>query len=578
MDKIKKLFLNRNLLILLLSFAFVAGFVLVTPHSYGVNDNYAILVNAIKGFPVIFMSPVSGKILSFLYLNIGFIPWYGLMIYFILAISLFLIVKGFLSMTKSRPFLISFLFLYLSSFIYFLIEADYNSASIMIGTSSLVAFLIYLLKPGKKYLISLGLGFFFALSYFLRTQGILAILAFNLPILLAYVFLVCPKNTHNKKHLFVFLLPLVLAIIVSFLVARFGINAVQRDFIAFDNIRGKIHGFSVSYENMNNKKLLEVNNWTENDYQMFLNFSYINENKFNKKTLQNILTYSSKNNNYYSIPDTIVNTLIMIIKVTDRNPTFFVLLILLPMVVIFRFSIFRDKKKGKIGITYDFSLQNILKEKKKLILILCVIYFFLISSLFLTFLRLPNHILAPICLSFLTFLVLLLLLLPARHESKTNFPNMIMVVILIISSLINIGFFYRFMVPFGNRIKIYRQAIKQIERQYPDNVILSTPGLGIHFESLSPMVAKPLDLKVIPLGWPIYSPFFYDFIDKNLNIKRAVDIIPLFIDNDKAILITHPDLAEMYTTYIKENYQRDVVLVKVGSLPDGDIYRIVSHK
>ena len=577
MDKIKKLFLNRNLLILLLSFVFVAGFVLAMPHSYGVNDNYAILVNAIKGFPLVFMSPVLGKILSFLYLKIGFIPWYGLMIYFVLAISLFLIVKSFLSMTKSRSFFIPFLFLYLSSFIYFLVEADYNSASIMIGTSSLVAFLIYLLKPGKKYLISLGLGFFFALSYLLRMEGLVLILAFNLPILLFYFLRVYPKNKQNKKHLFVFVLPLILVIIASFFVGRFGISVAQRDYLDFNKTRGRIHDLPVSLANMNNQKLLKLNNWTENDYLIFLYFSHINENKFNKETMQNILSSPESIKINYLKLDTIANILIMMKNVVNKNPFYFALLILLSIVIIFKVSSFRDTKEGKMGIIFDFSLLKTLRERRNLILILCLIYFLLILALFLLILHLPNHIFFPLCLSFFVFLFFLFIFFPSR-KSETNFNNPIVIVILIIFSLVNVIHFYRFIMPFGNRIKIYRQAIKQIEHQYPDNIILSTPGLGIHFESLSPMVAKPLDLKVIPLGWPIYSPYFYDFIDKNLNIKRAADIIPLFIDNDKDILITHPDLTEIYTTYIKENYQRDVVLVKVGSLPDGDIYRIVSHK
>src|SRR5690606_37725176 len=74
----------------------------------------------------------------------------------------------------------------------------------------------------------------------------------------------------------------------------FSTSSEYKEFVEFNSVRGLVHGFPVAKRNEKNRKLLNINAWTENDYAIMLYWFFQHEGKFNKEKFQNILKFDKK--------------------------------------------------------------------------------------------------------------------------------------------------------------------------------------------------------------------------------------------------------------------------------------------
>jgi hypothetical protein len=98
---------------------FVACLLLVLPRTYGINDNVGILFNAEQGFISVFTSYFYMKFLHHLYHISNNTPWYGLTLYFIHILSLFIFVRSLARIENFTAFFIPFLIVYLYFYSFF---------------------------------------------------------------------------------------------------------------------------------------------------------------------------------------------------------------------------------------------------------------------------------------------------------------------------------------------------------------------------------------------------------------------------------------------------------------------------
>jgi hypothetical protein len=85
-------------------------------------------------------------------------------------------------------------------------------------------------------------------------------------------------------------LPLLVLLTAEQAVVRLDVSDAYRAFAEFNAVRGKVHGFPIMEQQRGNAALLEANRWTTTDFELFLNWSYPDETKFNLHTVSNVLT------------------------------------------------------------------------------------------------------------------------------------------------------------------------------------------------------------------------------------------------------------------------------------------------
>ena len=117
-----------------------------------------------------------------------------------------------------------------------------------------------------------------------RLKSVLGILIFYLPF---FVFIIS-TNIRKIKYIILFFVPLLLFMGLEFYQSYYGVSQLQTNFIKFNQLRGKIHGYP-KYSSSDNSAMLNDNNWTENDYNMFKSWIFFDENIYNPQTLQYVI-------------------------------------------------------------------------------------------------------------------------------------------------------------------------------------------------------------------------------------------------------------------------------------------------
>ncbi|MDM8562530.1 hypothetical protein QUF54_04170 [Candidatus Marithioploca araucensis] len=272
---------------------FVAYLLLVLPRTYGVNDNVGILFDAKGGF-------VSSESISFFYMKLlhllyqmsNDIPWYGLTLYFVHILSLFIFIRSLIRIRNFEAFFIPFLIVYLYFYSFFITQVDYTSTSIMVGANSLFAFLI-LLSNGKVSIFSvLGLGLLFSLSFLIRMPGANAVLVYGLPIIGLFLIGKYQKKMYLTSFA-IFLIPFLLLFVGDNLARTYLTSPEYQQYREFNILRGKLHGFPILEANQKNERILAENHWTKTDYVRFANWNFFDERFISSICIKtwNIITY-----------------------------------------------------------------------------------------------------------------------------------------------------------------------------------------------------------------------------------------------------------------------------------------------
>ncbi|RKZ53882.1 MAG: hypothetical protein DRR16_00720 [Candidatus Parabeggiatoa sp. nov. 3] len=543
--QICKLFRN-DIFLFFVVVSFVASLLLVLPRTYRINDNVAILFKAEQGFISEFTSFFYMKLLHILYQMSNDMPWYGLTLYFVHILSLFIFVRSLARIKNFDTFFIPFLIVYFYFYSFFILQVDYTSTSIMVGANSLFAFLVLLSSRKVSIFYVLGLGLLFSLSFSIRMQSAYAVLVYGLPIIGLFLIYQYQKT----KYFVIFFMPFLLLLIGDNLARTHLTSPEYQQYHEFNNLRGNLHGYPIIEANRNNNKILAKNNWTKNDYDSFANWViFFDERKYNTNTLGNIFKYSvlEKENKIQKYFDLYFYRLKRLIKHHIQWSVFLILFI--AMLIVFKF--------------YWFIVS----------IIFCYLFYAISFSVYMDiFYRFPDRIAFPILLMCASFIILLIFhLLPPKFSTK-NTNHRIFVATFIFSVLwflFNIGIYQNL-----SPNTAFQLSLNKLQSLYKEKIFFFVhPAFGLKLENLDPLKKYHLNFEMIPNGTGTFSPRFYNSLEK-LGIKTGYEIIPVLINNPNAYIIAPSkknDFLTLFLNYIMANYQIKCKVVLIDQLANGSV-------
>ncbi len=536
-NKLCKLFKND---IFLFSFVilFISCLLIILPRTYGINDNVGILWDVEQGFISDFTSFFDIKLLHILYQTTSNIPWYGLILYFVHILSLFIFIKSLVKINKIEVILIPFLIAYLYFYSFFITQVDYTSASIMIGANSLFAFLIFLNNKKVHTVHVLGLGILFSLSFFIRVPGTFAVLAYGFPIIIFFIY-------KHKTHFVIFFIPFLLLFVGEHIARTYFIPDAHQQYHEFNILRGKLHGFPILKANQNNDKILKANNWTKDDYKNFQNWNFFDERKYNIDTLSNIFKYSVlKEENKIQKYITSYFQKLSKLLTYNKNQQHIYFLLLISILIIFKFHWFL------VLIIFGY-----------------ISYIFSLSIYMDIFYRFPARIAHPILLMCTSFIILL-----KFNVFSNKFPprnrNMAIFAIGIFLFLFNIVIHHN--IP---QKDYFNSSINKLQSLYKGK-ILYIPPLVFKWEDMDPLKRYYFNFHMIHFGGTnTFSPSFYKSLEK-MEVKKGYEMMFALINNPDAYIIINKKnskLIKFILNYIMENYNIKCKAYVVDKLSNGKL-------
>ena len=518
---------------------FIAYLLLVLPRTYGVNDNVGILFDAKGGF-------ISSESISFFYMTLlhllyqmsNDIPWYGLTLYVVHILSLFIFVRSLVRIESFSAFFVPFLIVYLYFYSFFITQIDYSSTSIMVGASSLFAFLVLLSNRKVTIFPVLGLGLLFSLSFSIRIPGAYAVLVYGLPIIGLFFI----NQFQKTKYLVIFLMPFLLLWIGDNLARTYLTSPEYQQYREFNILRGKLHGFPILEANQNNKRILIENNWTQNDYDRFANWNFFDERKYNANTLSNIFKYSvleedNKIQKYLGLYFQKFSKLVT--HPENKWPIYFLFLIC--VLIIFKFYWFLT------------------------LITLCYLSYAVSVSIYLEiFYRFPARIAHPILLMCTSFVILLIFHLWAdKFPVKNNNLLATTFILGIFWFLFNIGMRHNISTNMA-----FNLSLNRLQSAYQGK-ILYIPPIVLQWEKMDPLKRYHFNFHkmVYAGGTGTFSPSFYKELE-TLGVKKGYEMIPALINNPNAYVIAMKNHHYCMTSDMMENDNLKCKAVVVDQLPN----------
>ncbi len=517
---------------------------LTLPVRYETNDDFTMLtiLSGNGGFPsspdAIFLNPILGYVLYFLYKLVPSFPWYGAFLYTVYYLGWTLIFSAILRANKGFCFLLAMpllvcLFFYHSSFV------NFTSASLLLTFGVYLCTVEYFIRneaPMKNiriYFIFLAICFY--LSFLLRWKLILDSLFLFLPMV---VFM---KIGQAKK---VFPVLIMLGVVICFN-AGFNYFTSNQPYNEFNELRedfhdtsmGDIHGQITPYA-------AEKAGWTYEDYVAFRDLWLIYDNyTFSTSKLSTFLI----ENNPRKDSGIHLNYIIKKIKENyDNNNSknlFILLLVSLLSIFIFRSTyLLRLEKIDWLRIT--ISLGTII-----------------MSILFFMYYRFQLRVYGPLYIYLLSMWFLLFNTLNnsehkvARNKLLRYFTIIIAGAFMAYALLIvrqDIIYCYDILgQSLKNKVLIYQELnlIENINQASHPVFIQMFPlaNTGLFTE-----IAHPLKeykdfphIRVFPCGWVINSTY-YDMALKDLHLRDGHDFLKWLVDRkDVFLVLTVRDIKEM---------------------------------
>ena len=542
-----QLFLNKHSYILF-GVAFLYTFLLSTIlQKYHVNDNIAILDDIKGGFAVSFMAFSLGKFFTFLYFHLSSsVEWYGWFLYLSTAISFSLVLYALNKAENLRLFFIPLAISFLSLAIYFVLEIGYNSVSFLAGGSALFAFFVYVFHSQKiSYFKIVLIGIVFSLSFLVRMQAVFGVVAFGFPMFGLILIL------HFKKlwkPLLAFSLPFVLFVSFNYFYESANLSQQDKDFIKFNAVRGQFHDFNIARVNFNNQKLLEVNKWNPEDYQMLLSWIFVDENKYNQQTIQNIFDYSLPlPTNSEMIKSINFDVVWEYYTKIYAKFVYFILIILL-------LNFFYHKPLHTIWV------------------ILYIVFIFAFILYMLVFQRFPERIGNPILFISALFTLLPIAIPLFSETAKTQLKgikNLLASAFLIILSV----YLYKQVTVYDEYIELEKQiqadfdaSYEHLQKNYENKFILIQPE-SVKVRNQSPLKSYDNKFKTISLGWTTFSPRFYSAL-KQFGIEKGSELFPYMIDNKDAYLLVSEGLLHVVLRFVRDTYKVHCKVIKVEKIEE----------
>lgn len=494
-------------------------------------DDFTIINQIRFGEFTICMGSVLGCVLSVLYRHVSTnIGWYGWMLYCVNMASLLIILISIYKFIKNRLVCLTVSLLVLGMFFYLFTELTFTMSSVLMSGASLITITISFIRGHPRYSRVIGLGFLLALGYSIRTKAILSLGLFICPVLF-YLLLRAGrlKDIRIWHRGVVFLIPFLLIIIAETLVIPLFRSEEDKSYFTHAMACVPPHDYSLFHGE--NERLLEKNNWSENDYEMFDKWMYFDEDKYSLDKIRNI------QNTVHRFPSK---------QALFRN-IFFVCFagwnFFVPCALLMLISHVR-----KANCIEFFGV---------------VLLFSFLSYLMYLFIKFPIRLSYP--LSMLTS-VLGCLVIFGRSNVELSRQRAIMLL------MVGVAFFAQCVVKgvqckdelISKKLEL-KQSVSDVTEICSGGVIVTNSN-GFYFWHHDPLfppkyVTTIMDNVQLAGGWRIFSPVFYRKLE-SIGLNSGRDLLVNLYKNPKFYFLCEDKYSENLLKYLQENYDSRVKIVE----------------
>lgn len=524
--------------------AYVLLLLTVFRQSYWENDNIGILDDLRHGHTVSFMSVLLGRVLTFFYHEVsGSVPWYGLTLYTTLTAALGLAAVSIRTLCRHGWLTGAVLTSLAIQAARFVITASYNAASIATGFACVLALMVYLRRETRpRWWVVLGLGFLFTFTYLIRTGGLKAVALFAGPLL---VYEAVTRLRGSYRHLVLFVLPLVAVMAVDATLNRSTVDDEFRQFRAWNQVRGMVHGFPVLELNADNEAVRQANGWEQTHYSLLQSWAFFDEGLFNVTTLGNLRVHSVPLPGQDGLP--VVD---MALNGRDLLGDYCVHWLVLG---------------AMLHLTALRNRRLFLLQAAQVLLVLGG------AVLMATYLRFPGRIAYVLLFGALLFSFYILfrdgteetpVIRTLPRHSVVKFTVFVLLV-----SLADVPMVVERIRDAHRRQEQYYLNDAALRELDPGFLVMAT-GKAPGHECRDPLKVHDDCLPAVPAGWRIFSPRFYAFLAE-YDLQWAWEVVPYLVNRDDAYVVSSEHFAKLLARYLQHSHQRRVRVEFVQHLSDG---------
>lgn len=527
----------RQMLAVCLLPAVLAAVALAGPRTYGSNDNFGIIFSAQAGQPITFAGYSTTYVLHLLYSSWPGVPWFGLALYAALlgaATVLSHLVCSLYPGVRARAVGLSIVG---CCFLPFTLRPDYNASSILLGGSAV--FHLIAAPGGRCRAVRTGLMALLCYgSYSLARFGFFGVVGFTLPFAAAGL---CRSRAPGRSSVALAALAVAACIGLDGVAYRATMSAPYRQFLAFDDMRKNLHDSPYLASGMIDPNVLAATGWTQNDYWLFSNWFYLDEGKFNARSVGILRRFEREEN--------------------PVSPS------LGRGIGMLRSLLATDFGLASAAVALAMFWRSRVDALRVLLAFAAVCAGALLMA---TYWRFPQRIGIP----FLALAAIggIVSPLPLARRSRYLAGLVTMGAVSLV-----IGLSFGRMGLIGRENVTHKREFQGIVARLaalPSNSVLLVGGSVISLNYSDPLRPLSLPQAQIRTGMSIFSPAFYSGLHQ-LGIGDASGIIPFLVSSGRGYLVAWEMAAPHIVRFARETYGLDVTLVLVDTLETGPkIYRI----
>lgn len=555
LDRRRALFLDLGLA--LFSLAFVCLSVHWLTPVYMENDDVTIMDYAMQGFPVRYAGILFTSLLHLGYVHFPETAWYGISLYGLHALSVFLWLK--LLLRVFRPWLAALYgVVLLGYYLVFLAYLDYTSTSVMLCTVALSWAYVRVMERRHGYWGYLGPGLVFTLGMLVRPHGVPGSILYTLPLglLAAWAAMRGEPWRPELRRLaligVVFLAPAAVNFALDDAWRAYTATPQQAQYEEFNAVRGKLQRISRARKRriMTNPRLLAKAHWTHRDAAFFFNWNFLDERTYSPDKLAIVLKNAPPPHPTGSA----------FVKVLERrlppyNMTFLLLLAPLPLLLLLA-----RRRPGMAAM-----------------IVVLPLYELGLTTLMYMFFAFTHRVELPFetATGFCAVVVLGWLAARETGEDKRNLAILGCLGVAVAAAGLYAGpqnqlFRHRDMAARGERVE---KAVAELNRDFAGSVILLEPKSGLSLEHTSPLKVIHLEFTPVQLGWSTFSPRFYKQIGA-LGISHGYELVDALISHDKAYMLGSKGWCKQLLPYATDAGKRHIEIEPVRKIAGaGTLYR-----
>jgi hypothetical protein len=507
------------------------------PRVYGSNDNFGIIDNARAGYP----TPYTGFAFTYgLHLLYGVwpgVPWLALTLYALLlsaaAVTSYLVSVD----CRSRAIKAAAGIIVTCCFLPFMFRLDYNASSILLGGSA-----VYLLafsgdsRRGPWFSALIVLMCY--CSYSTRLHGLIG------SVCLAAPFALCAFwRAGRAKRLQMALVAVAVAVLVAADQAVYKANMPRdyRQYIAFDEVRRVIHNSPYLRSGIVDPKLLTAAGWSENDYWLFAQWFYLDEDRFNVRTVSVLRKF-----------------------VREGSPA---LPPLMPGL-----GVLWGEFASSISLMLAVSVLPFLWKGLGTAIWAA---FALVATAFGALLLeaywyFPDHIALPVIAEAALGFVCIALPLPSRSRF---FEWVGVGIVVLVVACLAVTAARRHRVENAERNGAFARTLERLDALPADSVILFGGGT-LQMDWADPIRPWGLKPHQVRTGMSIFSPVFYAALHQ-VGLKRASELIPFLASSGRGYVVASAGAMPHLARFAREAYGLELEASPLGTLESGaQIFRL----